>query len=305
MNFLNLYYFCITAEELNFTKAAKRLFITQQSLSDHISRLESECEMALFYRARPLSLTPAGEILYKNGKTILNQKMQTEKILHDIKGSLDSELSIGVDTYYAPIVLPRIIQIFHNKYPQTKYKLIEGSQDQLAEFLHEGKIDVYIGLSFNGSKDVIEQDLFVDELVFVVPQTLLTDQVRQFLTNKSIDEFDICHLIKMCSDSWLCNVFNECFHDYAVNCNHSIILQTHDINTLIAMCVSGFGATILSNTLVLNNPLLQNSIVESSIVTFPLCCDKNKQTVSISYPSNRYITRIVTDFVQAAVSAYQ
>ena len=40
MNFLNLRYFIVTAEEMNFTKAAKRLFISQQSLSNHIAKLE-------------------------------------------------------------------------------------------------------------------------------------------------------------------------------------------------------------------------------------------------------------------------
>lgn len=42
MNFLNLYYFRVAAEELSFTNAAKRLFISQQSLSNHISRLEND-----------------------------------------------------------------------------------------------------------------------------------------------------------------------------------------------------------------------------------------------------------------------
>ena len=42
INFLNLEYFLVAAEELNFTKAAKRLYISQQSLSNHISNLEKE-----------------------------------------------------------------------------------------------------------------------------------------------------------------------------------------------------------------------------------------------------------------------
>ena len=40
MNFLNLEYFLVAAEELNFTRAAKRLYISQQSLSNHIAKLE-------------------------------------------------------------------------------------------------------------------------------------------------------------------------------------------------------------------------------------------------------------------------
>ena len=46
INFLNLEYFLVAAEELNFTKAAKRLYISQQSLSNHIANLEKEMKEA-------------------------------------------------------------------------------------------------------------------------------------------------------------------------------------------------------------------------------------------------------------------
>ena len=48
INFLNLEYFLVAAEELNFTRAAKRLYISQQSLSNHISNLEKEFDVILF-----------------------------------------------------------------------------------------------------------------------------------------------------------------------------------------------------------------------------------------------------------------
>ena len=48
INFLNLEYFLVAAEELNFTRAAKKLFISQQSLSNHISNLEKEFDVVLF-----------------------------------------------------------------------------------------------------------------------------------------------------------------------------------------------------------------------------------------------------------------
>lgn len=54
MNFLNLRYFIVTAEEMNFTKAAKRLFISQQSLSNHIAKLEDHFGVRLFDRNTPL-----------------------------------------------------------------------------------------------------------------------------------------------------------------------------------------------------------------------------------------------------------
>ena len=77
INFLNLEYFVVAAEELNFTKAAKRLFISQQSLSNHIAHIEKEFGVALFNRTTPLTLTYAGQRLLVRARTLLTYKDET------------------------------------------------------------------------------------------------------------------------------------------------------------------------------------------------------------------------------------
>ena len=71
INFLNLEYFLVAAEELNFTKAAKKLFISQQSLSNHISNMEKEFDVILFNRTTPLTLTYAGQALKAKARQML------------------------------------------------------------------------------------------------------------------------------------------------------------------------------------------------------------------------------------------
>ena len=61
MNFRNLQYFLAAAEEKNFTHAARRLYISQQSLSGHVAKLEEELGVPLFERGPELKLTYAGE----------------------------------------------------------------------------------------------------------------------------------------------------------------------------------------------------------------------------------------------------
>ena len=63
MNLRSLEYFLAAAEELNFTRAAERLFITQQALSSHISKLEEYYGVRLFDRGIPMTLTDAGRAL--------------------------------------------------------------------------------------------------------------------------------------------------------------------------------------------------------------------------------------------------
>ena len=84
INFLNLEYFLAAAEELNFTKAARRLFISQQSLSNHILNMEKEFDVVLFNRTSPLTLTYAGQALKKRARQLLALKDETYRELADI-----------------------------------------------------------------------------------------------------------------------------------------------------------------------------------------------------------------------------
>ena len=65
MNFSSMEYFIVLAQERNFTRAAERLHITQQSLSSHIAGMEKELGSQLLVRHVPLELTYAGEVMLR------------------------------------------------------------------------------------------------------------------------------------------------------------------------------------------------------------------------------------------------
>ena len=71
MNLKSIEYFLITVEEMNVTRAAERLFISQQALSSHIKRLEDEYRVQLFERRPTFHLTPEGEQMVFYGRQIL------------------------------------------------------------------------------------------------------------------------------------------------------------------------------------------------------------------------------------------
>ena len=62
--------FLLTAEELSISRAAQRAFVTQQCVSDHIKRLESEYGVTLFERKPRMKLTPAGESMLESLRNI-------------------------------------------------------------------------------------------------------------------------------------------------------------------------------------------------------------------------------------------
>ena len=65
MNFLNIKYFIAIAEEESISAAARKLFVSQQSLSEHLKKLENQIGVPLFNRETPLSLTVAGETYFE------------------------------------------------------------------------------------------------------------------------------------------------------------------------------------------------------------------------------------------------
>lgn len=92
MNFQNLQYFLAVAEEGSITRAAERLFISQQALSNHITRLEEELGCRLFTRKPNLELTYAGKYFQKSASRILDIQRQTATAMGDINGSRRGEL---------------------------------------------------------------------------------------------------------------------------------------------------------------------------------------------------------------------
>ena len=83
--------FAAAAEELNFTRAAKRLFISQQALSSHISKLEEYYGVRLFDRGIPMTLTDAGRALQKHAREILSSVDDYAREVQDIKNFRQGE----------------------------------------------------------------------------------------------------------------------------------------------------------------------------------------------------------------------
>ena len=113
LNFLNLEYFLVASEELNFTKAAKRLYISQQSLSNHISNLEKEFGVTLFNRTVPLTLTYAGQVLQKRARQFLDLREETYHEIDDIKDFTKGQLIIGMSHTRGRKILPEILPVYH------------------------------------------------------------------------------------------------------------------------------------------------------------------------------------------------
>jgi len=107
MNFSSMDYFVVLAQERNFTRAAQRLHITQQSLSSHIAGMEKELGSQLLVRRVPLELTYAGEVMlrYATGFQKFRSDMQRE--FCDISQKQKGILHVGAASTRGQMILPK------------------------------------------------------------------------------------------------------------------------------------------------------------------------------------------------------
>ena len=145
MDFRSMEYFVTVAEELNFTRAAERLHMSQPPLSSQIRQLEEDLGTELFLRGkRHLQLTPAGNLLLPRARAILNLADTTRTELRALHGEVSGTLRIAIVEGRAPFIVAGWIAGFHERYPGVKFRLWNGSSDDVLLQMNKGLSDLAI-----------------------------------------------------------------------------------------------------------------------------------------------------------------
>ena len=140
-----LKYFVTVAEELNITKAAEKLNISQPPLSNQIRNLEQELDTVLFIRGkRHLLLTDSGKLLYRHAKEILSLSEKASNEIRQIGKDISGTISIGLVEGSAPDIASKWIESFIRKYPDIKFRIMDGNSDELIERLRSGLINLAV-----------------------------------------------------------------------------------------------------------------------------------------------------------------
>lgn len=151
MTLTQISYFLEVAKCLNFTEAAKHLYITQPTLSRQITAIESELNMQLFIRSqKSLKLTPGGIILREElGKMMEDYQKILEKAERASQG-LSGSLRIGVlEGHGISEILPDVLEYFEKSYPNIKIYLGCYSYRKLVDLLYRKELDVIITYDFH------------------------------------------------------------------------------------------------------------------------------------------------------------
>lgn len=162
--------FCTVAETRSFSKASEIIHLTQPAVSLQIQALEETYETKLFDRSSStVTLTPAGEILYKYAKEILTLYAQADKDIGEITGLVKGSIAIGASTTIGNYLLPSVISEFKEKNPKIKIHLIVGNTKRIVELLNAGNLDLGLVESEVTKYKIMSERLLSDELALIVP----------------------------------------------------------------------------------------------------------------------------------------
>lgn len=144
MNTRQLEYVIAVAEEGSFSKAAKRLIISQPSLSQYVQKLEQSLGAELFVRTTPLKLTLEGRAYVESARRILKEEEKMCRMIADITDDKVGEITIAAGQYNNACLLPHIVKEFQEKYPYIKVIMKEAVEPQLLDILDRGECSIVL-----------------------------------------------------------------------------------------------------------------------------------------------------------------
>lgn len=170
MNWNQLQYVITIAKEKSFTKAAKKLFISQPSLTLSIQSLEKETGVILFERNHgEAALTYAGKLFYEWAVSTLRSNHQLQLKLNDISEKKRHLIRLGISPHRSTIMLPDILEQFYKACPNCEIHIIEKPTFLLKKLLENNEIDLLIDVA-NPDTVNYQSDLLVkEEILLAVP----------------------------------------------------------------------------------------------------------------------------------------
>lgn len=169
MNLKQLEAFVYVAEKKSFSKAAKELFLTQPTISAHISSLEKELNVRLFVRnTKEVNLSTEGRKLYERAKKMVELEKEIEETFFHEEDEKTC-ITISASTIPAQYLLPKILAKFSDKYPEEQFKIKESDSAQVVEQVVNRQTDIGFTGTMLDRKHCIYMPFYEDELIVITP----------------------------------------------------------------------------------------------------------------------------------------
>ena len=304
-------YFILIAEELNISKAAQRAFVSQQSLSKYLQKLEEAYGCVLFKRKPKLELTPAGNIVLQYARQLQNIAANMRMELTEMSSMEAGQIVFGGSAGRVKELLRYVYPVFYNIYPNVELKIVTGMTADLISQVEAGNIDFLFAVCPPvGGR--LQQIKFNEELLLLVisddlmakafPEEFPECKLR-FDRGVDLKEFTRLPFMRNVQRG----VTDQSIHSYLKDkgIHLRMILSCDDIEIKLKMALEGMAVTVI--------PAMFLKLVQSlnavnrlkHLNCYPLKDKISAHPVSLVYRQDRELPRYMKFFVSTVIEQYQ
>lgn len=237
------------ATEKNFTRAGDLLYLSQPSLSKQIKTLEKNLDIQLIDRENnKISLTENGKIFLQYAERILALCEESCRVIIDLKNGERGNLTVGASQTIGTYLMPRVLALFAQNYPQIDLKVQVNSTRIIAKNIENREIDIAVvgGEIPEGLKKKLCIEHFVeDEFSLIVPKS------HPFASKKEITKQDLYHLnfITLNANSTIRKFIDNILIQNQIQIKElKIVMQLNSIEAIKTAVSLGLGAAFVSSS---------------------------------------------------------
>jgi DNA-binding transcriptional LysR family regulator len=237
------------ATEKNFTKASELLYLSQPSLSKQLKTLEKNLDVLLINRENnKISLTENGKVFLEYSERILALCEESCRALIDLKNGERGNLTVGASQTIGTYLMPRVLALFAQNYPQIDLKVQVNSTRIIAKNIINREIDIAV---VGGEiPDELKKNLTIEN--FVEDEfSLIVSRSHPFAKKKIITKEDLYHLnfITLNSNSTIRKFIDKILTKNQIETRQlKIIMQLNSIEGIKTAVSLGLGAAFVSSS---------------------------------------------------------
>ncbi|KAF4410728.1 hydrogen peroxide-inducible genes activator [Streptomyces lycii] len=237
--------FTAVAEHLHFRDAAAEIGMSQPALSGAVAALEEALGVQLLERTtRKVLLSPAGSRLAARARTVLEAVGDLMEEADAVRAPFTGVLRFGVIPTVAPYLLPTVLRLVHDRYPELDLQVHEEQTASLLDGLARGRLDLLMLAVPLGAPGVTELPLFDEDFVLVTPRDHKLGG-RAGIPRSALRELDLLLLDE-----------GHCMRDQALDiCREAgreegggATTSAAGLSTLVQLVAGGLGVTLLPRT---------------------------------------------------------
>ena len=297
MNLKHAQYMMTILQEGSITAAAKKLFISQPSLSQMVKLVETNLGTAVFNRTtEPLSLTPAGEKYMEAAGQILAIHANLEREIEEIRAEEHGKINFGIPVQRGMMLLPLALPRFFEAYPHVTVELFEQGSSLMEHMVLNGTVDLACMTTVARHEELTYQLLENEELVLLAarstslasripdgtPISITEAKNERFIANKP------GHNVRTIQDSLF----------IASGIQPKILLETGSIEVGRRVCLACGAVMLFPKSCIENTEELK----EKACV-YPVLNSATDRHCYLCFKKGLYLTKYMRDFMDILLNA--